>query len=54
MPNLAHSLAPYMGREGATSSTALGAGAGGAAGGLGGAVVGGVAGTLLGGLFSDN
>ncbi len=54
MPNLAHSLAPYMGRETAASSTTVGAGVGGAAGGLGGAVVGGVAGTLLGGLFSDN
>jgi uncharacterized protein (AIM24 family) len=53
MPNLAHAISPYMGREAAAPGT-IGAGVGGAAGGLGGAVVGGVAGTLLGGLFNDN
>jgi len=52
MPNLAHAISPYIGRE--ASPTTIGAGVGGSAGGLGGAVVGGVAGTLLGGLFNDN
>jgi uncharacterized protein (AIM24 family) len=53
MPNLAHALSPYLGRE-SGSPTAVGAGVGGAAGGLGGAAVGGIAGSILGGLFSDN
>jgi uncharacterized protein (AIM24 family) len=53
MPNLAHALIPYIGKEAATSSTALGAEAGGVAGGLGGAVAGGVIGSVLGSLFGD-
>ena len=51
MPNLAHALLPYLGKEAATSSTAVGAGVGGSAGGIGGAVAGGVVGSVLGGLF---
>ena len=50
MPNLAHSLAPYLSRE-SSDSTALGAGAGGASGGTFGAVAGGVVGSVLGSLF---
>jgi len=42
MPNLAHALLPYMGREAATSGTAIGAETGGAAGGA-------VLGSLFGG-----
>jgi uncharacterized protein (TIGR00266 family) len=51
MPNLAHALMPYLGKEAATSSTATGAVIGDAAGGVGGAVAGGVIGAVLGGLF---
>ncbi len=55
MPNLAHSLSPYMAREGGGSSaTAVGAGIGGSAGGVGGALAGGVVGSVLGGLFGNN
>jgi len=49
MPNLAHALLPYMGKEAATSPAALGAEIG-SKGGVGGAIVGGV----LGSLFSDD
>jgi uncharacterized protein (TIGR00266 family) len=51
MPNLAHALVPYMGREAATSPTGIGAEIGGARAGLGGAVAGGVIGSVLGSLF---
>jgi uncharacterized protein (TIGR00266 family) len=53
MPNLAHALIPYIGKEAATSPASIGAGIGGASGGLGGAVAGGVIGSVLGGLFGD-
>lgn len=54
MPNLAHALTPYIGRESGISAASLGAGAGGAAGGIGGAVAGGVIGSVLGSLFGDD
>jgi len=54
MPNLAHALLPYMGREAAASSTALGAEAGGAAGGIGGAATGAAIGAVLGSLFGSS
>ena len=53
MPNLAHALIPYIGKEVASSPTSVGAGIGGASGGIGGAVAGGVLGSVLGGLFGD-
>jgi uncharacterized protein (TIGR00266 family) len=53
MPNLAHALLPYMGREGTNSASTIGAGIGGSSGGVGGAVAGGVLGSVLGGLFGD-
>jgi hypothetical protein len=53
MPNLAHALLPYMGREANSSATTIGAGIGGSSGGVGGAVAGGVLGSVLGGLFGD-
>jgi uncharacterized protein (TIGR00266 family) len=52
MPNLAHALIPYMGRD-AANPASVGAGIGGASGGLGGAVAGGVIGSVLGGLFGE-
>ena len=54
MPNLAHALSPYLGRQGGESATAVGAGIGGASGGVGGAVAGGVIGSVLGSLFSSD
>jgi len=54
MPNLAHALLPYIGKEAATSPAGLGAEIGGARGGIGGAVAGGVIGSVLGSLFSDD
>jgi uncharacterized protein (TIGR00266 family) len=51
MPNLAHALLPYMGKEAASSSSTMGAGVGGASSGVGGAVVGGAIGSVLGSLF---
>lgn len=54
MPNLAHALLPYIGKEAATSSAGIGAEVGGAAGGIGGAVVGGGLGAVLGSLFGSD
>ena len=54
MPNLAHALLPYIGREAATSGTAIGAETGGAAGGIGGAVTGAAIGAVLGSLFGGS
>ncbi len=54
MPNLAHALMPFMGKEAATSPTSIGAAVGSGAGGIGGAVAGGVIGSVLGGLFGDD
>jgi uncharacterized protein (TIGR00266 family) len=53
MPNLAHALSPYIGREGA-STTSVMSGIGGDTGGLGGAIAGGVIGSVLGGLFNKD
>jgi uncharacterized protein (TIGR00266 family) len=53
MPNLAHALVPYIGREAATSSTAIGAGIGSREG-VTGAIAGGVVGSVLGGLFGND
>ena len=53
MPNLAHALIPYIGKESGASPATVGAGIGGSAGGLGGAVAGGVVGSVLGGLFGS-
>lgn len=54
MPNLAHALTPYIGREAASSPGVIGAEAGGVAAGLGGAAVGGVIGSVLGSIFGDD
>ena len=51
MPNLAHALLPYLGKE--ASATAAGVGIGGSTAGVGGAVAGGVIGSVLGGLFGS-
>lgn len=52
MPNLAHALMPYLGKEAATSSTAIGAEIGGASGaGAGGVAAGAAIGAVLGSLF---
>jgi uncharacterized protein (TIGR00266 family) len=53
MPNLAHSLMPYLGREVATSPGAIGAGIG-AREGVAGAIAGGVVGSVLGNLFGND
>ena len=54
MPNLAHALLPYMGKEAATSPSTIGAEVGGASSGVGGAVVGGAIGSVLGSLFGSD
>jgi uncharacterized protein (TIGR00266 family) len=53
MPNLAHALLPYMGREAATSGTAVGAAIGSREG-VTGAIAGGVVGSVLGSLFNSD
>jgi len=53
MPNLAHAITPYIGREVAGSPGGLGAAIGGDRGGIGGMVAGGVIGSVLGSLFGE-
>jgi uncharacterized protein (TIGR00266 family) len=53
MPNLAHALTPYIGREVASSGGGIGAVVGGETAGLGGVVAGGVIGSVLGSLFGE-
>jgi uncharacterized protein (TIGR00266 family) len=53
MPNLAHAMAPYLGREGSSTPTAIGAALG-ATEGVTGAIAGGVVGSVLGSLFRND
>jgi uncharacterized protein (TIGR00266 family) len=53
MPNLAHAMVPYLGREGSSTPTAVGAALG-ATEGVTGAIAGGVVGSVLGSLFRND
>jgi hypothetical protein len=52
MPNLAHALTPYLGREGVSGPAAAGAALGSREG-VTGAIAGGVVGSVLGSLFNN-